>query len=90
MGIYSNGSVYGIKLIQHDNVLYEKIWPDPMTDSRIKEVRDFYNALDSTGDIQFRYYTSCSTTYDIGESAPFMSWWPGDVLMLRGDGHHET
>lgn len=83
MGIYSNGSVYGIQLTRNEEVLYKQIWSNTMTASQIKEVRDFYNSLDTTADIQFRYYTSCSTTYDIGESAPFMTWWPGDVLMLR-------
>ena len=82
MGVYSNGVIYGIRFTSlDDHVLYERIWLGDATPSQIQEVRATYEGLAVEVDIFF--YTSCSTTYDIGESAPFMAWWPGDRAGLE-------
>jgi len=81
MGVYSNGSIYGVSFVRNYEVLFERTWLEAATPSQIQEVKAFYNGLTAGADI--RFYTSCSTTYDIGETAPFMTWWPGDRATLE-------
>uniref|UniRef100_A0A6C0DRB4 Uncharacterized protein n=1 Tax=viral metagenome TaxID=1070528 RepID=A0A6C0DRB4_9ZZZZ len=81
MGVYSNGAIYGVRFTLGEQVLYERIMLSDVTPSQIQEIREFYDGLAAGFDIYF--YTSCSTTYDIGESAPFMAWWTGDRAGLE-------
>jgi hypothetical protein len=79
MGIYSNGSIYGIKIYTLDfdndliNVLFEKIYDKIMCDEEKQNVFAFYMGLNNKNEIHFKFYTECFSTYKNGL---FMSWHP--------------
>lgn len=77
MGIYSNGTVYGIRIcnIVDDeiNTLYEKTFDVIMNDSQKKEAYLFYMESNNKNDLSFRVYTECSSTY--GPNI-YKSWLP--------------
>ena len=79
MGIYTNGLVYGIRIAKLTDdepaakILFERKYNVIMSDEQKKESYLFYNELNTTNDIQFQYYTECSSTYDKGT---FMMWYP--------------
>jgi hypothetical protein len=78
MGIYENGTIFGIKIYNFDNdelsnILFEKKYDIIMSDTQKKEAYLFYNELDNKTEIRFQVYTECSSTYDTGS---FLSWYP--------------
>jgi hypothetical protein len=78
MGIYDNGSIFGIKMYNFNddisNILFEKIYNEIMSDEEKKKVYLFYTELSKlNNDIHFQYYTGCSTTYSKGN---FSMWYP--------------
>ncbi len=76
MGIYSSGKIFGIKMytFHHDfnDILFEKIYNEIMSEEEKKEAYLFYTELNKN-EIRFQYYTECSSTYDTGV---FMTWFP--------------
>ena len=84
MGIYDNGSIYGIKIYylidDNDNyndnfvnILFEKTYNEIMSDEEKKKAYLFYTELNNKTEIHFQYYTECSTTYGKGI---FFRWYP--------------
>lgn len=73
MGIYYDGTVYGIgwELYNEDYtkliIAYEKQYEEKMTTEQIQEVKSDYDKLSETEKEQCTYYilTSCTTTYEI-------------------------
>ena len=77
MGIYSNGTVYGLRICNvvddEINTLYETTFDDIMNDSQKKETFLFYMNLNNKNDLLFRVYTECSSTYG---PTIYKSWLP--------------
>ena len=78
MGIYDNGSIFGIKIYNFDdndfsNILFEKTYNEIMSNEEKKEVYLFYSELNNKNEIHFKYYTECSSSYDKGM---FFKWYP--------------
>ena len=67
MGIYSNGTVYGIRICHvvddEINTLYETTFDVIMNDSQKQKAYIFYMNLNNKNDLLFRIYTECSSTY---------------------------
>jgi hypothetical protein len=88
MGIYSDGNIYGIAISlqvgSYFSELFNKIYPAVMTCEQIQEAKTMYDKLTEgeKSSLNIRFYTSCSSTYDLA-SAPFMSWFPGDLISLE-------
>jgi hypothetical protein len=80
MGIYSNGSIYGIRIYKindddSSSTLFEKKCDVVMSDDQKKEAYLFYSALENKN-VSFLLYTECSTTYDIHVLTSYMTWIP--------------
>lgn len=79
MGIYTNGSIFGIKIynVQNEddiiNTLLEIKYDVLMNDEQKKEAYLFYEELDNKQNISFQIYTECSSTYG---KRVYMSWYP--------------
>ena len=78
MGIFSNGSIFGIRVYNFNeddisNILFEKIYNKIMSDEEKKNAYLFYNDLNNKDEIHFQYYTECSSTYNKGF---FLTWYP--------------
>lgn len=77
MGIYYDGTVYGIgwELYNEDYtkliIAYEKQYDEKMTTEQIQEVKSDYDKLSETEKEQCTYFfvTSCTTTYEINTTA---------------------
>jgi hypothetical protein len=78
MGIYTNGTIFGIKIYNYinedyPNILFEKKYDEIMSHEQMKEVYLFYNELNNKKEICFQYYTECSDTYGVGS---YLCWCP--------------
>ena len=78
MGIYNNGSIFGIRIYNFDdddfsNILFEKTYNEIMSDEEKIKAYLFYTELNNKNGIHFAYYTECSSTYDEGL---FLMWHP--------------
>jgi hypothetical protein len=79
MGIYDSGKIFGIKMynfIYDDdfaNILFEKTYNEIMSDEEKKKAYLFYTNLNDKTEIDFQYYTECSSTYGGGV---FLMWYP--------------
>ena len=84
MGIYSDGKIYGISLILDGKILFEKTFLVVMDGFVIEIVKDIYNGLtdDEKNDLNIRFYTSCSSTYDTDNNI-FMLWIPSNKNTLE-------
>jgi len=83
MGIYSNGSIFGIRmyLINGDDfstVLFEEKYDEIMNLEQMKNVYLFYTGLElnDKSNVHFQFYTNCSSTLDIINKENFMTWYP--------------
>jgi len=74
MGIYESGNIFGIRINNFNNILFEKIYNKIMSDEEKKKVYLFYTQLDNKYEIHFEYYSECSSTY--GEEDIFLMWCP--------------
>ena len=68
MGIYNNGSIFGIKMYNFNdedvaNILFEKTYNEIMSDDEKKKAYLLYIWLNNNNEICFKYYTECSSTY---------------------------
>ena len=68
MGIYNNGSIFGIKMYNFNdedvaNILFEKTYNEIMSDAEKKKAYLLYIGLNNNNEICFKYYTECSSTY---------------------------
>ena len=78
MGIYTNGTIFGIKIYNFNdddfaNILFEEKYDEIMPDEKMREIYLFYTKLNNKNEIHFQYYTECSSTYGEGT---YFSWWP--------------
>jgi hypothetical protein len=78
MGIYGNGSIFGIKIYNFNdddlsNTLFEEKYVEIMSHEQMREAYLFYTALNDKNNISFKIYTECSSTYDNGI---FFMWYP--------------
>jgi hypothetical protein len=78
MGIYTNGTIFGIKIYNFNdddfaNILFEEKYDKIMTLEQLREIYLFYTKLNNKNEIRFQYYTECSSTYGEGT---FFSWFP--------------
>ena len=79
MGIYSNGTIFGITIYNfnddHSNILFKRKYNELMNDEQKKEAYLFYNGLNDKNNIFFKIYTECSSTLNIRDTATFMTWY---------------
>jgi hypothetical protein len=80
MGIYGNGSIFGIRIYNFNdsdfaNILFEKTYNEIMSDEEKKKVYLFYTELSNKNEICFQYYTECSSTLSYGMDN-LMMWKP--------------
>jgi hypothetical protein len=78
MGIYSNGSIFGIQIYNFKdddviNVLFEKKYNEVMSYHQIKEAYLFYTNLNDKNNIFFKIYIECSSTLSNNKNN-FMMW----------------
>jgi len=71
MGIYDNGSIFGIRIYNFNddefaNILFEKKYDQIMTNEQMREAYLFYIELNNKNEIHFECYTECSSTYHKG------------------------
>jgi hypothetical protein len=76
MGIYTSGTIFGLKIYNFNdddspNILFEEKYDEMMSNEQIREVYLFYTKLNNKNELRFQYYTECSSTY--GEET-FFSW----------------
>ena len=81
MGIYSSGSIFGIKIYNfndddYSNILYEKKYDVILNDEHKEEAYLFYNNLNDKNNIHFQIYTECCDTQDKFIMNNYMSWYP--------------
>jgi hypothetical protein len=86
MGIYTNGSIYGIRIYTYDAVndssvtLFTKKYEKIMTKDQLREVYLFYKELHIKTDIHFQIYTECTSTHELRtyeiQHRNFMTWYP--------------
>lgn len=83
MGIYCNNSIFGIKIYNHTNTLFEEKYNVIMNDKQKNEAYLFYSKLDNKNEIFFNIYTECSSTYNINNKETFMMWYkiPLDMFL---------
>ena len=80
MGIYSNGSIFGIRIYNFNdddfiNILLEKTYNEIMSEKEKENTYLFYRELNNKNEIHFQYYTECSSTYTYRKEN-FLMWHP--------------
>lgn len=81
MGIYSNGSIFGISIYNFNeddvsNILFENKFCEIMSHEQMREAYLFYNELHDKNNISFKIYTECSSTLNKYNKDNFMMWYP--------------
>ena len=79
MGIYSNGSIFGIQMYNFNddisNILFEEKYDEEMSYIQMREAYLFYNNLNDKNQICFKIYTECISTLSYNKDN-FMMWQP--------------
>jgi len=80
MGIYSNGSIFGIQIYNFNdddisNILFEKKQDEIMSCDQMREAYLFYTNLNDKNNIFLKIYTECSSTLNQNRDN-FMKWEP--------------
>jgi hypothetical protein len=81
MGIYADGSIYGITIYNFDegndfnNTLFEQKYDEIMSHQQMREAYLFYMSLREKEGVLFKIYTRCCSTHDINDKE-FMMWYP--------------
>jgi carbamoylphosphate synthase large subunit len=85
MGIYSDGSIYGVCLIIRDKERYKKVSDRILSKEDLSEIKIEFNKLseEDKGELIIHFYTSLSSTYNSGISGTFISWFPGSKESLE-------
>ncbi len=81
MGIYSNGSIFGISIYNFNdddvsNTLFVNKFCEIMSHEQMRESYLFYNELHDKNNISFKIYTECSSTLNKYDKENFMAWYP--------------
>lgn len=78
MGIYSNGSIWGIKIYNFtddiSNILYEEKYDSIMNHEQMRKTYLFYLTLNDKN-LFFSVYTECSSTLN-KNTDNYMTWYP--------------
>jgi uncharacterized protein YfbU (UPF0304 family) len=85
MGIYSDGSIYGVCLIIRDKERYKKVSDRILSKEELNEIKKEFNKLseEDKGEVIIHFYTILSSTYNSGISGTFISWFPGSRESLE-------
>ena len=80
MGIYSSGSIFGIRIYYFNdndisNILFEEKYDEVMSYLQMREAYLFYTNSNDKNELRFQYYTECSSTLNYGMDN-FMMWQP--------------
>ena len=80
MGIYSNGSIFGIQIynfndVDVSNILFEEKYNEVMSYHQMREAYLFYTNLDDKNKIFFKMYTECISTLSYNRDN-IMMWYP--------------
>ena len=80
MGIYSNGSIFGIQIYNFNdndisNILFEEKYDEIMSYNQMREAYLFYTNLNNKHNIFFKIYTECTSTLSYNRDN-FMEWQP--------------
>jgi hypothetical protein len=80
MGIYSNGSIFGISIYNFNdddvsNILFEEKYDEIMSHEQMREAYLFYTILYDKNNISFKIYTECTSTLSYNRDN-FMMWYP--------------
>ena len=80
MGIYGNGSIFGIQIYNFNdndvsNILFEEKYYEVMSYNQIREAYLFYTELNKNNEIHFKIYSECSSTLSYKRHT-FMMWYP--------------
>ena len=80
MGIYNNGTIFGIQMYNFNdddisNILFEEKYDEEISYIQMKEAYLFYNNLNDKNTIFIKIYTECSSTLNYN-SDNFMMWHP--------------
>lgn len=80
MGIYSNGSIFGIQMYNFNDddisyILFEEKYDKEMNYIQMRKAYLFYNNLNDKNKICFKIYTECSSTLSYNKDN-FMMWQP--------------
>jgi hypothetical protein len=79
MGIYTNGTIFGIRIYNFNddddfaNILFEEKYYEQMSHEQMREAYLFYTGLNNKNEMRFQYYTECGSTYSEGI---FLNWYP--------------
>ena len=81
MGIYSNGSIFGIQIYNFNdndfsNILFEEKYDEVMSYQQMREAYLFYTNLNDKNEIHFKIYTECTSTLNPYNKEIFMEWYP--------------
>jgi hypothetical protein len=89
MGIYTNGSIFGIIMytfVSHDDnniTLFRKQYDIIMSDEQKKEAYLFYTEIiDKVDNISFQFYTECSSTHEL-QNKKFKMWHPMSLNLFK-------
>lgn len=80
MGIYSNGSIFGIQMYTFNNddisnILFEEKYDEVMSFVQMREAYLFYTNLNDKNKVFFKIYTECTSTLS-SNGCNFMMWQP--------------
>jgi hypothetical protein len=80
MGIYSNGSIFGIQIYNFNdddmsNILFEEKQDEIMSYTQMREAYLFYNNLNDKNNIFFKIYTESTSTLSYNKDNCMM-WQP--------------
>jgi len=80
MGMYGNGSIFGIQMYHFNdddvsNILFEEKYDEPMSIHQMREAYLFYTKLNIYSEIHLKIYTECTSTLSKNR-VNFMKWHP--------------
>jgi hypothetical protein len=80
MGIYSNGTIYGLQIYKFNDddvsyVLFEEKYDEPMTPQQMQEAYLLYTTM-KENTLHFKVYTECTSTLNYNGRETFMHWFP--------------
>jgi hypothetical protein len=83
MGIYDNGSMFGIRIYNFNddfaNILFEEKYDEIMTYEITRKAYLFYTEFNNKNELRFKYYTECSSTYC---ERIYLDWYPMSLKLF--------
>jgi hypothetical protein len=83
MGIYNNGTIFGIQMYNFNdddisNILFEEKYDEVMSFNQLREAYLFYTGINDKNNIGLKVYTECTSTLNENRHN-FMTWQPLSV-----------